>query len=130
MTATGLTYLPYSVKKEQYTLSNGIRPAFALTIRFENEEKKVESYEKLRSADWMNLLRGDVLEELQDFDDPQWDSAVTGKVSKFIKELPPGWEARADPSGTVYYVDHNSRTTSWVRPKPHYRAIIPSITDI
>lgn len=31
--------------------------------------------------------------------------------------LPPGWERRVDPtSNRTYYVDHNSRTTSWQRP--------------
>ncbi len=30
--------------------------------------------------------------------------------------LPPGWEQRTDPRGRTYYVDHNTRTTSWQRP--------------
>ncbi|RKP19849.1 HECT-domain-containing protein [Rozella allomycis CSF55] len=30
--------------------------------------------------------------------------------------LPPGWEKRTDPFNRVYYVDHNTRTTSWNRP--------------
>lgn len=30
--------------------------------------------------------------------------------------LPPGWERRYDGQGRVYFVDHNSRTTSWHRP--------------
>lgn len=30
--------------------------------------------------------------------------------------LPPGWERRYDGQNRVYYVDHNSRTTSWHRP--------------
>eukprot|EP00127_Corallochytrium_limacisporum_P001271 Clim_evm6s48 gene=Clim_evmTU6s48 len=30
--------------------------------------------------------------------------------------LPPGWELRTDSRGRPYYVDHNSRTTTWVRP--------------
>ena len=30
--------------------------------------------------------------------------------------LPPGWEMRRDPRGRVYYVDHNTRTTTWQRP--------------
>ena len=32
--------------------------------------------------------------------------------------LPQGWETKYDQSGRRYYVDHNSRTTSWSRPKP------------
>jgi E3 ubiquitin-protein ligase NEDD4 len=30
--------------------------------------------------------------------------------------LPPGWERRQDHLGRNYYVDHNSRTTTWHRP--------------
>jgi E3 ubiquitin-protein ligase NEDD4 len=30
--------------------------------------------------------------------------------------LPPGWERRVDHLGRTYYVDHNSRTTTWTRP--------------
>jgi len=26
------------------------------------------------------------------------------------------WESRFDPNGRVYYVDHNTRTTTWQRP--------------
>lgn len=30
--------------------------------------------------------------------------------------LPPGWERRIDPLARTYYVDHNTRTTTWKRP--------------
>ncbi|EGO23806.1 hypothetical protein SERLADRAFT_439115 [Serpula lacrymans var. lacrymans S7.9] len=30
--------------------------------------------------------------------------------------LPPGWERRLDERSRPYYVDHNTRTTSWIRP--------------
>ncbi|XP_042191885.1 E3 ubiquitin-protein ligase NEDD4-like isoform X5 [Callorhinchus milii] len=30
--------------------------------------------------------------------------------------LPPGWEERKDTKGRSYYVNHNSRTTTWTRP--------------
>ncbi|KAI0030488.1 hypothetical protein K488DRAFT_54121, partial [Vararia minispora EC-137] len=32
--------------------------------------------------------------------------------------LPDGWERRVDPRGRTYYVDHNTRTTTWHRPGP------------
>lgn len=32
--------------------------------------------------------------------------------------LPPGWERRIDPLARTYYVDHNTRTTTWNRPSP------------
>jgi hypothetical protein len=42
-----------------------------------------------------------------------------GEVAKGIgKLLPPGWEARPDKSGRTYYVDHNTRSTTFERPLP------------
>jgi len=32
-------------------------------------------------------------------------------------ELPPGWEQRFTPEGRAYFVDHNTRTTTWVDPR-------------
>ncbi|KAI5282021.1 hypothetical protein KEM54_003028, partial [Ascosphaera aggregata] len=34
--------------------------------------------------------------------------------------LPPGWERREDNLGRTYYVDHNTRTTTWTRPSAQY----------
>ncbi|KAH7930858.1 ubiquitin-protein ligase [Leucogyrophana mollusca] len=36
--------------------------------------------------------------------------------------LPPGWERRIDPLGRTYYVDHNTRTTTWNRPSANQTA--------
>ena len=32
--------------------------------------------------------------------------------------LPPGWEMAFTPTGRPYYVDHNTKTTSWTDPRP------------
>ncbi|XP_062500651.1 NEDD4-like E3 ubiquitin-protein ligase WWP2 [Corticium candelabrum] len=32
--------------------------------------------------------------------------------------LPTGWEERRTPDGRLYYLDHNTRTTTWTRPQP------------
>uniref|UniRef100_A0A8C4QTS3 E3 ubiquitin-protein ligase n=1 Tax=Eptatretus burgeri TaxID=7764 RepID=A0A8C4QTS3_EPTBU len=32
--------------------------------------------------------------------------------------LPPGWEQRKDAHGRLYFVDHNTKTTTWERPQP------------
>ncbi|XP_015209911.1 NEDD4-like E3 ubiquitin-protein ligase WWP1 isoform X1 [Lepisosteus oculatus] len=40
----------------------------------------------------------------------------TGSAS--TDPLPPGWEQRKDLHGRTYYVDHNTRTTTWERPQP------------
>lgn len=34
--------------------------------------------------------------------------------------LPAGWERREDNLGRTYYVDHNTRTTTWTRPSTNY----------
>lgn len=39
-------------------------------------------------------------------------------ASASTEPLPPGWEQRKDPHGRTYYVDHNTRTTTWERPQP------------
>lgn len=36
--------------------------------------------------------------------------------------LPPGWERREDNLGRTYYVDHNSRQTTWIRPTANFNA--------
>lgn len=41
----------------------------------------------------------------------------TGATSPGTGELPPGWEQRWTPEGRAYYVDHNTRTTTWVDPR-------------
>uniref|UniRef100_A0A673ZCZ4 E3 ubiquitin-protein ligase n=1 Tax=Salmo trutta TaxID=8032 RepID=A0A673ZCZ4_SALTR len=33
-------------------------------------------------------------------------------------EAKPSWEQRKDPHGRTYYVDHNTKTTTWERPQP------------
>ncbi|KAK1220738.1 hypothetical protein PQX77_016486 [Marasmius sp. AFHP31] len=33
--------------------------------------------------------------------------------------LPTGWERRIDPLGRTYYIDHNTRSTTWNRPSPN-----------
>ncbi|XP_072374054.1 NEDD4-like E3 ubiquitin-protein ligase WWP2 [Scyliorhinus torazame] len=38
------------------------------------------------------------------------------KITTWERPLPPGWEKRVDQRGRFYYVDHNTRTTTWQRP--------------
>ena len=42
------------------------------------------------------------------------------------ERLPPGWELRYDPRGRAFYVDHNTRTTTWTRPPPGLPVPIPT----
>lgn len=43
--------------------------------------------------------------------------AATGATTAGLGELPPGWEQRFTPEGRAYFVDHNTRTTTWVDPR-------------
>ncbi|KAM9352188.1 NEDD4-like E3 ubiquitin-protein ligase WWP2 isoform 2-T2 [Symphorus nematophorus] len=38
------------------------------------------------------------------------------KTTTWERPLPQGWEKRVDQRGRYYYVDHNTRTTTWQRP--------------
>uniref|UniRef100_A0A1I8HY38 HECT-type E3 ubiquitin transferase n=1 Tax=Macrostomum lignano TaxID=282301 RepID=A0A1I8HY38_9PLAT len=48
----------------------------------------------------------------------QSTGAATGDSNNSGEDLPPGWEMRRDARGRPYYVDHNTRTTTWERPSP------------
>lgn len=104
--------------QERYTFSDHSSGYLNLdlTIRLEDEREKAERYRRIKIATWKDLLEGEILEELQDFDTPQWDRAANDGIRASLHELPSGWEARADPAGVIYYVDHNTRTTTFVRP--------------
>ena len=41
----------------------------------------------------------------------------TGQTTAGGGPLPAGWEERYTPEGRPYYVDHNTRTTTWVDPR-------------
>ncbi|CAN6643772.1 E3 ubiquitin-protein ligase Rsp5p [Trichomonascus vanleenenianus] len=43
--------------------------------------------------------------------------ANTGTTTASLGELPSGWEQRFTPEGRPYFVDHNTRTTTWVDPR-------------
>ncbi|KAI9835552.1 MAG: hypothetical protein M1819_002003 [Sarea resinae] len=42
---------------------------------------------------------------------------ATGATTAGSGELPAGWEQRHTPEGRPYFVDHNTRTTTWVDPR-------------
>ena len=42
---------------------------------------------------------------------------ATGATAPGTGELPAGWEQRHTPEGRSYFVDHNTRTTTWVDPR-------------
>lgn len=42
---------------------------------------------------------------------------MSGATTPALGELPVGWEQRFTPEGRPYFVDHNTRTTTWVDPR-------------
>ena len=58
--------------------------------------------------------------------------AATGGTTSGLGELPPGWEQRFTPEGRAYFVDHNTRTTTWVDPRrqQYIRTYGPSMNTI
>ncbi|RLV92450.1 hypothetical protein DV515_00013753 [Chloebia gouldiae] len=49
---------------------------------------------------------------------PQHASGVSHTVTASLAAS--RWEKRVDPRGRYYYVDHNTRTTTWQRPTAEY----------
>ncbi|KAI8361810.1 hypothetical protein EDC96DRAFT_512588 [Choanephora cucurbitarum] len=47
---------------------------------------------------------------------PQQSSTPSAHQTETNGDLPTGWERRVDHLGRPYYVDHNTRTTTWKRP--------------
>ncbi|KAF2437466.1 hypothetical protein P171DRAFT_527007 [Karstenula rhodostoma CBS 690.94] len=111
-----LTYGSNNEPKNQYNYQFE-RPrdcTIRLKVRFEDELAKAEDYANIRDATWMDLLamsKKYISYRLKDFDDSKWNR-------KERRELPLGWEKRVLPSGRTFYIDHNTKTTSWVLPKP------------
>uniref|UniRef100_A0AAQ5YDI0 E3 ubiquitin-protein ligase n=1 Tax=Amphiprion ocellaris TaxID=80972 RepID=A0AAQ5YDI0_AMPOC len=45
------------------------------------------------------------------------------RESQLLPPLPPGWEERQDNLGRIYFVNHETRTTQWLRPSVHWEII-------
>ena len=49
---------------------------------------------------------------------------LSSGVSRMIQEpaLPPGWEMKYTSEGVRYFVDHNTRTTTFKDPRPGFES--------
>lgn len=46
-------------------------------------------------------------------------NSTSNNYGGYTAPLPPGWEKRSDAvTGKTYYIDHNTRTTTWMHPCP------------
>lgn len=67
-----------------------------------------------RTGDRRSALYSEVQENRRSTDPPPM--IASPKSSSEGARLPAGWEARTDPQGRIFYVDHNTHTTHWVPP--------------
>ncbi|XP_034282608.1 NEDD4-like E3 ubiquitin-protein ligase WWP2 isoform X3 [Pantherophis guttatus] len=51
-------------------------------------------------------------------EEPAPDVQASQGAVQALETLPAGWEQRELPNGRVYYVDHNTKSTTWERPLP------------
>jgi E3 ubiquitin-protein ligase NEDD4 len=110
------------------------------TVSWQDEIDLEKWYELLRtfaSAESLRLtgdLVGDLFRSLQ-LDEqelplnllPQLRELIPGVPTPPYEDLPPGWESRISQQGRKYFVDHNTRTTSWNRPPLNLLAVSPTI---
>ena len=47
---------------------------------------------------------------------PQNAGPTAASSAQVMPPLPPGWEAAVDANGKTYFIDHNSKSTSWFHP--------------
>ncbi|KAI8493712.1 hypothetical protein Bbelb_286330 [Branchiostoma belcheri] len=82
-------------------------------------DKLLDALEKIKRQDLVDRLK-DKYPDLQDTAS-QLNNTCMAMKSQFLdaeKEgLPPGWEIRCMNGGRPFYVDHNTRTTSWNDPR-------------
>ncbi|KAI4884711.1 hypothetical protein NFI96_024807 [Prochilodus magdalenae] len=52
-----------------------------------------------------------------------WESGAKRRESSELP-LPPGWEEARDYDGRVFYIDHNTRQTSWIDPRDRFCFLI------
>ncbi|GMM49635.1 NEDD4 family E3 ubiquitin-protein ligase [Starmerella bacillaris] len=64
-----------------------------------------------------NERRQHQMRSLPENQNSQTNLVNTGATTAGLGELPSGWEQRVTPEGRPYYVDHNTRTTTWVDPR-------------
>ncbi|KAG9048732.1 hypothetical protein FS837_012168 [Tulasnella sp. UAMH 9824] len=68
---------------------------------------------------------GGALNQQQQPQQQQQIMGANGQTTAGVGSLPPGWEERHTPEGRPYYVDHNTRTTTWVDPRR--QTLVPMI---
>lgn len=47
-----------------------------------------------------------------------------------IDPLPPGWEERVSSNGRKFYIDHNTRITTWIDPRTSRPSTLPESSKV
>ncbi|KAI8967641.1 hypothetical protein BDF20DRAFT_900412 [Mycotypha africana] len=68
------------------------------------------------SSSHMNTTANNAEQQATSSSSTATPSSAQQPQSNANDDLPPGWERRVDHLGRPYYVDHNTRTTTWKRP--------------
>lgn len=54
------------------------------------------------------------------------DADSTGSDQPTLaSDLPPGWSMQIAPNGRTFFIDHNTRTTTWVDPRSGQPSVVP-----
>uniref|UniRef100_A0A1I8AKU0 E3 ubiquitin-protein ligase n=2 Tax=Steinernema glaseri TaxID=37863 RepID=A0A1I8AKU0_9BILA len=61
--------------------------------------------------------------------DDRPSTSSSSSSSSVSAKLPPGWEARVDRHGRVFYLDHANKRTTWEPPSPTGDADVPSVLE-
>ncbi|CAF0866510.1 unnamed protein product [Didymodactylos carnosus] len=64
----------------------------------------------------LQRVRGNVMIGLQYISPNAPRQNAEAEIENNVPPLPPGWEERKDAQQRTYYVDHNTRSTTWFRP--------------
>ncbi|KAF2434248.1 hypothetical protein EJ08DRAFT_497519 [Tothia fuscella] len=87
-----------------YIISEWNTSNMSVKLKMDDQTEIAQELKMLKTATWMDLLSTSHLFSV----DPGPDVET--------RTLPANWEARVDNLGREYYVDHNTRKTTWVRP--------------
>ncbi|QSS64460.1 E3 ubiquitin-protein ligase pub1 [Histoplasma capsulatum] len=90
--------------------------------KFKKKDQGFLGVINVRIGDVIDLDVGDDEMLTRDLKKSNDNLVVHGKliVNLSTNLLPAGWERREDNLGRTYYVDHNTRTTTWTRPSQQY----------
>ena len=102
-----------------------LEPRVILELDMEEQSLDAAEIARLQRGHWTDLIMPESIHGEQRateglkvssrFESQNWSDVMRTKAVT-RDDLPIGWEKRHTPEGRAYYVDHNTRKTSWVRP--------------